>query len=539
MLLFHASLGGGISGIETLLSIINKVNLIHKKKKIQKKIVLAVIEKDPKNIPGGVAYGLEKSLYGFFNNPIRLSPNKFTQWVLKKSNKIKLINYLNKSGGHTGKEWIKKNSKILFSNNKKKINELYIPRVMMHFWMQERLSQALDKIEKENLKRKKLFQIKFFKGEVVSINKNKKSYEIKFKNNYCEELEYKIINDNFKSIIFKNKARINTKMISKNLNIGLGLPPPAQIATKKAQKNTNYIWDFYEKGSTDYLIKKISFLSKFKKKIFIYFIGYKAGLLEALPELSKKIVNEKINIKIFCSSRELQSIQKAELSLNKTKYKTKYFKRQELTKINTAEKLYLAISKEFKFSLSKGYNKYDAWTYILKNNLIFYLIKKFNFNEKKRYDDYFHSKIRGITRFTYPETINAREFLFKRKILVAKKEKVNFIDVMNKNLIVVAKDKKNFTKKYKCDIVINVSGPLSAEKIRTEIPLIYRLKKMGAETISGNLVVNNFFEIKGLNNIYVPGILARGFNPERKTLIKAILGNCNLVANRIGNKLFN
>ena len=37
MLLFHASLGGGISGIETLLSIINKVNLIHKKKKNSKK----------------------------------------------------------------------------------------------------------------------------------------------------------------------------------------------------------------------------------------------------------------------------------------------------------------------------------------------------------------------------------------------------------------------------------------------------------------------------------------------------------------------
>ena len=34
-----------------------------------------------------------------------------------------------------------------------------------------------------------------------------------------------------------------------------------------------------------------------------------------------------MNIKIICSSRELQSIQKAELSLGKKKYKTKYFKK--------------------------------------------------------------------------------------------------------------------------------------------------------------------------------------------------------------------
>ena len=117
--------------------------------------------------------------------------------------------------------------------------------------------------------------------------------------------------------------------------------------------------------------------------------------------------------------------------------------------------------------------------------------------------------------------------------MIAKKEKVSSIDVINDKLIVTAKNKRNSVQKYKCDIVINVSGPLNAEKIKKEVPLIYNLKKMGALTISGNLVVSNFFEIKGLNNIYVPGILARGFNPERKTLINAILGNCNLVANSI------
>ena len=44
------------------------------------------------------------------------------------------------------------------------------------------------------------------------------------------------------------------------------------------------------------------------------------------------------------------------------------------------------------------------------------------------------------------------------------------------------------------------------------------------------------FEIKELRNIYLPGILARGFNPERKTIISAILKNSNTVANQIYKK---
>ena len=38
-------------------------------------------------------------------------------------------------------------------------------------------------------------------------------------------------------------------------------------------------------------------------------------------------------------------------------------------------------------------------------------------------------------------------------------------------------------------------------------------------------------------NIYIPGILARGFNPERKTIIKAILENSNIVGQSIAKTL--
>jgi hypothetical protein len=124
--------------------------------------------------------------------------------------------------------------------------------------------------------------------------------------------------------------------------------------------------------------------------------------------------------------------------------------------------------------------------------------------------------------------------MFKKKILEAKKEIVKNIDLIKGNLIVTNTNDKNTIKKYKCDIVVNVSGPLNAEKIKNEMPLINKLKKRGAKIISGNIVVNNSFEIVGLKNVFVPGILARGFNPERKTIINAILKNSNLVANSIG-----
>ncbi len=532
MYFFHISIGGGITGIETVISIINRIKNNLKKKKF-KKITLAVIEKNPENIPGGVAYGFKRSTFGYFNNPLRLSPKKFTDWVLKSKNKKKLINYLENHGGYTGKEWIKKNLKIFLSHKNKNLKELYIPRIMMNFWMLERFLLVLNTIKKINKKYRNLIDIKFIKGEVIGLKKRKNYYQIKFKKNFCKELKFKQNNINSNPLSFHKDLLINKKITAKNINIGLGLPPPAQIASPEARRNENYIWDFYDEGSTSFLIKKILYLSKLKKKIIIYFIGYKAGLLEAMPELYKIITTNKLNIKIICSSSELQSIQKAELSLKKKIYKTKYFKKNILFKINTAEKLFMSIFKEFNFAQSKGYNRYDAWTYILKNNLIYEVIKKFNIYQKKKYDDYFHNKIRAITRFTYPETINSRELMFKKKILEAKKEKVKKVKIKNKNLIVVTKNKKNITKKYNCDIVVNVSGPLNAEKIREEIPLVNQLKIMGAKTISGNFVVNHHFEIEGLKNIFIPGTLARGFNPERKTIISAILKNSNIVANCI------
>tara|TARA_B000000460_G_C21172121_1_gene245891 strand:- start:139 stop:516 length:378 start_codon:yes stop_codon:yes gene_type:complete len=123
------------------------------------------------------------------------------------------------------------------------------------------------------------------------------------------------------------------------------------------------------------------------------------------------------------------------------------------------------------------------------------------------------------------------------KILKTKKEIVKKVDVSKEKLIVETKNINNKLKRYICDLVINVSGPLNVETIKNEIPLVKSLKQLSAKTQSGGFVVNNDFKISGLNNIYAPGVLARGFNPERKTIIKAILKNSNKAGQSIAKTL--
>ena len=533
----HISIGGGITGLETIISAF--IN-IQKKLKKSKKIIFAIIDKNPENIPGGVAYGFKNSQFGYFNNPIRLSPVQFRKWLIKKENKKKIISYLKIHGGYTGKDWIKKNINILYSSKIKQINELYIPRTIANFWMEQRLLWLISKMKKISKKNSIIFDLKFFKGEVLAIKNLKDNYhKIIFKNNYCEMLQYKIIKNSFKKIVFEKNKQISEPIFSKTQNIGLGLPPPKQLATTRAQKNNYYIWDFYSHGSTSDLINKILQINKIKKKIRVYFIGYKAGLLESLPELKKIILKKKIKIEIICSSKDLESIQEAKLSLNKKSYKLQVFKKKKLFNIRTAKKLYLSIMKEFELSYSLGYKKYDAWTQILNNKILDKCIKNFSYREKKQYYDFFYNKDRNITRFTYPETIIAREKLLKMKILKTKKEIVKKVDNLKGQLIVETKNNNNKINKYICDLVINVSGPLNVGTLKNEIPLINDLRKNGAKILSGGFVVNNYFKISGIKNIYTPGILARGFNPERKTIIKAILENSQKAGESIAKTLIN
>ena len=191
----HISIGGGITGLETIISAFNEIKNQLIKSKIKrekfkfKKFTFVIIEKKPENIPGGSAYGFKNSKYGYFNNPIRLSPKKFVNWIIKKENKNKIVKYLKIHGGYTGKRWLNNNNKILFSSNSKKIRELYLPRAILNLWMEERLIATIAEMKLISKKLSILFQIKFYKGEVVAIKKfQKDASKMILRNNFCEKL---------------------------------------------------------------------------------------------------------------------------------------------------------------------------------------------------------------------------------------------------------------------------------------------------------------------------------------------------------------
>ena len=525
---FYTSIGGGIAGIETLINIIQNLKK-HKFKNISKKIIhFAIIDKKPENIPGGVAYGFHNSQFGFFNNPIRLSPKNFTNWVKQKKNKERIIDYLSRYGGYTGKKWIKNNKEVLSKNNNNNFQELYLPRVSANFWMEDKLINLIDIVNKINKNSKLFIKINFFAGEVIDIYNKKKYKKIIFKANKCFELDYSIKAGSLKKFNFFETGKVLNSINSLSQSIGIGLTPPKQFASNKAQANKNYIWDFYDEGSTSGLLKKIKKINK--KSIKIYFIGYKAGLLESLPELLENMKRIKAKIKLYCSSKDLKTIQMAKHSSNTKKYNLTHVSKKNIKKINTAKKLHENINKELESSNYSSYNKYDIWTEILKKNIISHCLKNLSKKEKKKYNEFYHAKIRNTTRFTYPETIIAREKLMKKKHLISNKEIVRKVDFIKKKLIVNSINQLNKKKNYICDLVVNVSGPMSVEKIKNEIPLLGSLKRNGAINTPNGFVVNKNFEIKGLAKTFTPGTIAVGFNPERKTIIDAILKNSSLVA---------
>jgi len=95
----HISIGGGIVGVETVISTFDNICSSLKKKNIQqnfkgKKFSFAIVDTKPENIPGGIAYGFKASQYGYFNNPLRLSPDHLKRWISLKDNKKKIVHYL-------------------------------------------------------------------------------------------------------------------------------------------------------------------------------------------------------------------------------------------------------------------------------------------------------------------------------------------------------------------------------------------------------------------------------------------------------------
>ena len=148
MLFDFTIIGFGVIGVQTLLGI--KKLLIKKKQKSKDKIRIAIIEKNLKNIPGGVAYSKVNSKFGYFNNPLRLSHPEFIKWFNLKENKERLTVFSKKNPSYNLNTWIKKNESIL----KKKYydyKEIYLPRFIYSFYLNDKIIEFLDFKKKLNI----------------------------------------------------------------------------------------------------------------------------------------------------------------------------------------------------------------------------------------------------------------------------------------------------------------------------------------------------------------------------------------------------
>ena len=506
-------IGCGVIGVETLHAIRKNFS---KKKKL-KKIKIAVIEKNLDNIPGGVAYSIKNSKFGFFNNPLRLSHPDFIKWFNFYINKKKILEFAKERKDYNLVNWAKNNNFILNSKFKD-YDEIYLPRLIYAFFLEEKLIKFLKK------KAKLKISINFLNGEVENLKRDNIF-------NIYPKLFFSKVNINYKKKNLIKKKTLNKilKIKTKKIIIGTGIAPPKKLNEIGKQINSNYIWDFYGSGGTYNLIQKIKKISKIKKNIKLNFFFNKAGLLETMQEIENLTKLKTINIRIICVSKDTLTLQKAERSKKYDNYKFKYLTKKNIKKIKTGNHILNLITKEFRYAQLNGFNKYDVWTKTLKNRIMNICYQQLKVKEKRNYDLKIFPKIRNMTRYTYPETVNAKNRLQKNNIISFLKDKI--ISVIKKEKYIILETHNN--KKLRCDLVVNVSGPVGIIDNKYETVFINSLKKISKKFNNRGFSTSSNFKLE--NNIYLPGTLSNNFNPGRETIIKAITKNAHKVVKNIFN----
>ena len=497
--------GFGVIGTEVFHQIIKRNKF--------KKLHISVIEKDFANFPGGVAYSKLNSRYGFFNNPLRLSNNEFKNWVKKISNQKKLIKYFKNNKNLKLDKWLKKNVK---KNQFLDLKEIYLPRSAYSIFLEEKFLQSL-----KILSKKKFIKVDFYENELIEVSNLNNKYKCSFKNKLIKK---RFIKDKF----LPHKKSYNNKFqkdfICDYIILGMGILPPSNINSNIAFEHKNYIHDFYSSGGTRYLLSKLKSFKTKKNNINLIFIGNKAGLLETVQEIEN--LNQKLlkKLKILSISPSALTLQKAEFSKKYSKHKFEYLVPKNLKKIRKAQVILSLIKKEFSSGQKKSFNKYDIWTHILENNILEKCYKKLNLSQRKIYNDKIFTQLRSLTRYTFPETVDAKNRLEKMNVLKNLNDKVIKLEKLHTKIRV----KTLNSGIVEGDIVVNVSGPVSLLKNQNEVPFLISLKKVCKKFNERGFVSDKFFQIN--NKLYAPGTLSSNFNPERKTIIKSITENCIVTA---------
>ena len=505
--------GFGVIGTEVLDQLVKK----NKKDKLK----ISIIDKNFSNFPGGIAYSINNSKYGFFNNPLRLSSDDFKKWIKNRKNQKKLIDFFKFKKELKLQKWLQNNTSK-DQKNFKDIEQIYLPRISYSIFLKEKFLNVI-----ASLKKNIFIKIKYYENEVIKIKKVKNNYLCYVKGNLVNK---EFVKKNFTFINSTNKQKNINYLKSSKIILGYGILPPSNINLKKTFDSKNYIHDFYTSGGTNYLINKLNKIinqNPNQSKIVIVFVGNKAGLLETMQEfenLDKRLL-KKINI-ISISSSPL-TLEKAELSTKYKSYKFAFLTAKNIQKIDKAKEILINIKLEFTNGKKKGFNKYDVWTLILQKKIIDKCFTKLNLNEQKIYNNEVFSQLRNLTRYTYPETVDCKIRLEQSKVLKSLKDKV--VELKNdKKKIKVKTSKSGY---FLADIVVNVSGPVSLFSKNNEVPYLNSLKRICKNYNERGFISDEFNQIE--EQLYAPGTLSSNFNPERKTIIGSIVENSKITANHL------
>ena len=136
--------GFGVIGVEALSKIVKNYTR-------KKKLKILIIDKNLRNIPGGVAYSKYQSKFGFFNNPLRLSNPEFIKWIKNKKNFEKIKEFILQNKNFKLNKWLDKNKSFKnFQINK--FDEIYLPRLTYSFFLEDKILDSLKIIKKKKYK---------------------------------------------------------------------------------------------------------------------------------------------------------------------------------------------------------------------------------------------------------------------------------------------------------------------------------------------------------------------------------------------------
>ncbi len=87
--------------------------------------------------------------------------------------------------------------------------------------------------------------------------------------------------------------------------------------------------------------------------------------------------------------------------------------------------------------------------------------------------------------------------------------------------------------------MVCVFGPQNINDLRLSNSFFKSLYKLNIKFLSAGIKVNKNFQTVGQKNIFMVGFHTNGYNPDRKTIIKAIVENSKIAFKTLKNNIIN